>query len=111
MVIADEADRSQYDFGDGYARHMRDALPKASFIGFTGAPIEFTGRQNALRVSATTSACTTFSARRGSRCPSTTRAAWPSSLRTKQARPNIDPDFQEATEGEEGERKERLKTR
>ena len=36
VVIADEAHRSQYDFIDGYARHIRDALPNASFIGFTG---------------------------------------------------------------------------
>ena len=40
VVIADEAHRSQYDFIDGYARHMRDALPHASFIGFTGTPVE-----------------------------------------------------------------------
>jgi len=40
VVIADEAHRSQYDFIDGFARHMRDALPSASFIGFTGTPIE-----------------------------------------------------------------------
>ena len=40
IVIADEAHRSQYDFIDGLARHMRDALPNASFIGFTGTPIE-----------------------------------------------------------------------
>ena len=40
IVIADEAHRSQYDFVDGFARHMRDALPNASFIGFTGTPIE-----------------------------------------------------------------------
>jgi type I restriction enzyme R subunit len=40
IVIADEAHRSQYDFIDGYARHMRDALPNASFIGFTGTPLE-----------------------------------------------------------------------
>lgn len=40
IVIADEAHRSQYDFIDGYAKHMRDALPNASFIGFTGTPIE-----------------------------------------------------------------------
>jgi len=38
VVIADEAHRSQYDFIDGFARHMRDALPHASFIGFTGTP-------------------------------------------------------------------------
>ena len=42
IVIADEAHRSQYDFVDGFARHMRDALPHASFIGFTGTPIEKT---------------------------------------------------------------------
>jgi type I restriction enzyme R subunit len=38
VVIADEAHRSQYDFIDGFARYMRDALPNASFIGFTGTP-------------------------------------------------------------------------
>ena len=40
VVIADEAHRSQYDLIDGLARNMRDALPNASFIGFTGTPIE-----------------------------------------------------------------------
>ncbi len=40
VVIADEAHRSQYDFIDGYAAHMREALPNATFIGFTGTPIE-----------------------------------------------------------------------
>ena len=40
VVIADEAHRSQYDFIDGYAKHLRDALPNATFIGFTGTPIE-----------------------------------------------------------------------
>jgi type I restriction enzyme R subunit len=40
VVICDEAHRSQYDFIDGFARKLRDALPNASFIGFTGTPIE-----------------------------------------------------------------------
>jgi len=50
VVISDEAHRSQYglkatlkkdgNYRFGYARHMRDALPNASFIGFTGTPIE-----------------------------------------------------------------------
>lgn len=51
IVIADEAHRSQYGFGGkldsetgelayGFARHLRDALPNASFIGFTGTPVE-----------------------------------------------------------------------
>ena len=39
-MIVDEAHRSHYDFVDGFAKHMRDALPNASFIGFTGTPIE-----------------------------------------------------------------------
>ena len=40
VVIADEAHRSQYDFIDGFAKSLRDALPNATFIGFTGTPIE-----------------------------------------------------------------------
>lgn len=44
VVIADEAHRSQYDFIDGYAKHLRDALPNASYIGFTGTPIESSDR-------------------------------------------------------------------
>lgn len=44
IVIADEAHRSQYDFIDGFARKLRDALPNASYIGFTGTPIETTDK-------------------------------------------------------------------
>ncbi len=44
VVIADEAHRSQYDFIDGFAKHLRDALPNAAFIGFTGTPIESSDR-------------------------------------------------------------------
>ncbi|MFG6161335.1 type I restriction endonuclease subunit R [Actinotignum sp. GS-2025b] len=50
VVVADEAHRSQYGFGEtldsqgrlkaGLAKHLRDALPKATFLGFTGTPIE-----------------------------------------------------------------------
>jgi type I restriction enzyme R subunit len=51
VVIADEAHRSQYGFDAmldaetgafkyGYAQHLRDAIPNATFIGFTGTPIE-----------------------------------------------------------------------
>ena len=36
VVIADEAHRSQYGFIDGFASHMRSALPNAAFLGFTG---------------------------------------------------------------------------
>src|SRR5581483_1718010 len=40
VVIADEAHRTQYDLIDGLARNLRDGLPNASFMGFTGTPIE-----------------------------------------------------------------------
>jgi hypothetical protein len=81
VVIADEAHRSQYDFIDGFARHMRDALPNASFIGFTGTPSR---RPTPTRApsSAITSASTTSSAPWPTvpPCRSTTRAGSPSSL-------------------------------
>jgi type I restriction enzyme R subunit len=44
IVIVDEAHRSHYDDLDGYARHIRDALPNAVFIAFTGTPISFADR-------------------------------------------------------------------
>lgn len=44
VVIADEAHRSQYGFIQGFARHMRDALPNASFVAFTGTPVELDDR-------------------------------------------------------------------
>ena len=44
IVVTDEAHRSQYDFMDGYARHLRDALPNATYLGFTGTPIESADR-------------------------------------------------------------------
>ena len=53
VVIADEAHRSQYGLeakekdgkvSYGFAKHMRDALPNASFIGFTGTPVELSDK-------------------------------------------------------------------
>jgi type I restriction enzyme, R subunit len=57
IVMADEAHRSQYGFGAdivkggneadikyGYAKYMRDSLPNASYIGFTGTPVELTDK-------------------------------------------------------------------
>jgi type I restriction enzyme R subunit len=40
IVVVDEAHRSHYDFEDGFARHLRDALPNATFLAFTGTPID-----------------------------------------------------------------------
>lgn len=44
IVVVDEAHRSHYDDLDGYARHLRDALPRATLIAFTGTPISFDDR-------------------------------------------------------------------
>jgi type I restriction enzyme R subunit len=40
VVMADEAHRSQYGFVEGGAKRMRDALPNATFVGFTGTPLD-----------------------------------------------------------------------
>lgn len=39
IVVVDEAHRSHYDFLDGYAKNLHDALPYAAFIAFTGTPV------------------------------------------------------------------------
>lgn len=44
IVVVDEAHRSHYDDLDGYARHLKDPLPKATLIAFTGTPISFSDR-------------------------------------------------------------------
>lgn len=40
LVMADEAHRTQYNLTDGFAAHLRTALPNAAYIGFTGTPID-----------------------------------------------------------------------
>lgn len=49
VVMADEAHRSQYGFVEGGARWMREALPNATFVGFTGTPLE-RGDKNTIHV-------------------------------------------------------------
>jgi type I restriction enzyme, R subunit len=112
VVIADEAHRSQYDFIDGYARHMRDALPHASFIGFTGTPIELADANTRAVFGDYISV---YDIQRAVQDGATVPIYYESRL-AKLAldaaeRPKIDPGFEEATEGEEVERKERLKTK
>jgi len=112
VVIADEAHRSQYDFIDGFARHMRDALPHASFIGFTGTPIELADANTRAVFGDYISV---YDIQRAVADGATVPIYYESRL-AKLAldaaeRPKIDPDFEEATEGEEIERKEKLKTR
>ncbi len=112
VVIADEAHRSQYDFIDGYARHMRDALPNASFIGFTGTPIEVTDKNTRAVFGDYISI---YDIQRAVVDKATVPIYYESRLATlelkESERPKIDREFEEATEGEEVERKERLKTK
>jgi type I restriction enzyme R subunit len=112
VVIADEAQRSQYDFIDGFARHMRDALPNASFIGFTGTPIE--------RTDANTRAVfgdyiSIYDIRQavidGATVPIYYESRLAKLVLDEAERPRLDRDFEEATEGEEVEHKEKLKSR
>ena len=112
VVIADEAHRSQYDFIDGYARHMRDALPNASFVGFTGTPIEL---QDANTRAVFGDYISIYDIQRAVEDKATVPIYYESRLARlsldESERPSIDPDFEEATEGEEVERKEKLKTK
>ena len=112
VVIADEAHRSQYDFIDGFARHMRDALPNASFVGFTGTPIEL---QDASTRAVFGECISIYDIRRSVEDGATVPIHYESRLAKlsldKDEQPTIDADFEEATEGEEIERKEQLKTK
>ena len=112
VVIADEAHRSQYDFVDGFARHMRDALPNASFVGFTGTPIEL---EDANTRAVFGNYISIYDIQRSVEDRATVPIHYESRLARLELdeteRPAIDPDFEEATEGEEIERKERLKTK
>ena len=112
VVIADEAHRSQYDFLDGYARHMRDALPNASFIGFTGTPIEL---QDANTRAVFGDYISVYDIQRAVEDKATVPIYYESRLAKltldERERPKIDAGFEEATEGEEVDRKEKLKTR
>lgn len=112
VVIADEAHRSQYDFIDGFARHMRDALPNASFIGFTGTPIELTDR-NTMAVFG--NYIDIYDIEQAVIDGATVRIYYESRLAKLELKvdekPKIDPSFEEVTEGEEITKKEKLKTK
>ena len=112
VVIADEAHRSQYDFIDGYARHMRDALPKASFLGFTGTPIELNDANTRAVFGDYISVYDiTRSEADGATVPIYYESRLAQLALDEEEKPNIDPEFEEVTEGEELEEKEELKTK
>ncbi len=112
VVIADEAHRSQYDFIRGFARNMRDALPNASFIGFTGTPIELADRNTRTVFG---NYIDTYDIERAVQDGATVPIYYEARLQKieldESERPHIDPDFEEVTEAEEVDRREKLKSK
>ena len=112
VVIADEAHRSQYDFIDSFARHIRDALPHATFIGFTGTPIELSDR-NTYAVFGNT--ISTYDIHQAVEDKATVPIYYESRIAKldldEKEKPHIDENLEEVTEGEEIERVERMKSK
>jgi type I restriction enzyme R subunit len=112
VVMVDEAHRSNYDFVDGFARHLRDGLPNATFIGFTGTPIE--GKDKSTRqvfgdyidVYDLTQAVADGATVKVYYEPRLARVELP-----PEALVDLDDAFAQATSGTEDEAKERLKSR
>ena len=112
IVIADEAHRSQYDLIDGLARNLRDALPNASFIGFTGTPIE----QNDANTRAIFGDyISIYDIQRAVADGSTVPIYYESRIAKLAlniaALPRLDQEFDEITEGEEQTSREKLKSK
>jgi type I restriction enzyme R subunit len=125
VVVADEAHRSQYGFSAkilsrkdktlityGYAKYLRDALPNASFIGFTGTPIEKADRSTPAVFGKYVD---TYDIEQAVDDGATVRIYYESRLAKlelkPEERPKIDKEFEEVTEGEEVEGKEKLKSK
>ena len=112
VVIADEAHRSQYDFIDGFARNMRDALPNASFIGFTGTPLEKTDRNT---VAVFGNYIDIYDIEQAVEDGATVRIYYENRLVKldikEEEKPHIDPEFEFLTEGQEMDNREKLKSK
>jgi type I restriction enzyme R subunit len=112
VVIADEAHRSQYDFIDGYASAMHQALPNASFIGFTATPLELKDANTRAVFGDYISIYDIQQAvEDGATVPIYYEGRLAKLELKEEERPRIDPEFEEVTEGEEAEEKEKLKTK
>jgi type I restriction enzyme R subunit len=112
VVITDEAHRSQYDLIDGLARHMCDAMPNASFIGFIGTPIE---KADANTRAVFGNYISIYDIQRAVADKATVPIYYESRIAKLALNaaelPKIDEEFEEITEGEEFTRKEKLKTK
>jgi len=112
VVIADEAHRSQYDFIDGFARHMHDALPNASFIGFTGTPIELSDKNTRAVFGEYVDVYDiTRAVEDHATVPIYYEARLAKIQLSESEKPHIDTEFEELTEGEEVAKKEKLKSK
>ena len=112
VVIADEAHRSQYDFMDGFAKHMRDALPNASFIGFTGTPIENTDKNTQAVFG---DYIDVYDIQQAVEDGATVRIFYENRLAKinlkEEEKPRVDAEFEELTESEEQDDRQKLKSR
>jgi type I restriction enzyme R subunit len=112
VVIADEAHRSQYDFMDGFAKHMRDALPNASFIGFTGTPIENTDKNTQAVFG---DYIDVYDIQQAVEDGATVRIFYENRLAKinlkEDEKPRVDEEFEELTESEEQSDRQKLKSR
>lgn len=112
VVIADEAHRSQYDFIDGFAKHMRDALPNASFIAFTGTPIELSDRNTQAVFG---NYISIYDIQQAVLDHATVPIYYESRLAklslNESEKPHLDTEFEEITEGREPDEKEKLKSK
>lgn len=112
VVIADEAHRSQYDFMDGFAKHMRDALPNASFIGFTGTPIESSDKNTQAVFG---DYIDIYDIQQAVEDGATVRIYYENRLAKinlkEEDKPRIDEEFEELTESEELTAQQRLKSK
>jgi len=112
IVLADEAHRTQYDFIDGFARHMRDGLPNASFIGFTGTPIEQSDKNTRAVFGEYISI---YDIQRAVEDKATVPIYYESRLARlelkESEKPKLDPGFEEITEDQEESDKVKLKSK
>jgi type I restriction enzyme R subunit len=109
IVIADEAHRSHYNFMTGFARYIRQALPNASFMGFTGTPVELADRSTRQVFGDYISV---YDVERSIEDGATVPIYYENRLaKLHLCNEFIDEEFEEITEGEEEHVREKLKAR
>lgn len=109
VVIADEAHRSHYNFMSGYARYIREGLPNAAFVGFTGTPIELEDKSTRQVFGDYISV---YDIQRSIADGATVPIYYEGRLvKLHLTNEFIDEEFEEVTEGEEEHVKEKLKSR